>query len=198
MYYCNLVEKSITFKYLNFFSSIVKKILKNKNKVIKKMPKKKVEFDNGLNIRISDEQKTNWNNYLKEHKEFSSVSSFVRWCVDEIVEGTHNNRNQQESKDSLEVHVKELDDKIIKMMNEQKDILKLVAKSTQPLLNSNKALREYQQSIVLTLIEEKPRNEQELLKLMAPIEEYEILTFLNDLIEAGKIDNIDNKYQRVE
>jgi hypothetical protein len=158
------------------------------------MPKKKVEFDNGLNIRISDEQKTNWNKYLKEHREFSSVSSFVRWCVDEIVDGAHNNRNQQESRDSLEARMKEIDDKIMNMMSEQKDVLKLVAKSTQPLLNSNKALREYQQTMVLNLLKEKPRSEAELLDVME-IEEYEVFNFLNELTEAGKIDLVDNKYQ---
>jgi len=159
------------------------------------MPKKRVEFDNNINLRISDEQKENWNNYIKEHKEFNSISNFVRYCVDEIVDGTSQNRNQkQESKEDIESHIKDLDEKIVNMMQEQKEILKIVAKSTQPLLNSNKALREYQQNLVLKLLKEKPRSDEELLKLM-DIEEYEVLNFLNELVDLGKIDLVDNKYR---
>jgi len=158
------------------------------------MPKKAQEFTNNVNFRISDDEKVQWNKYLEGHNKFSSLSKLVRWCVNEIIEGTHKNRAKKETKEDIESHIKDLDEKIISMMNEQKEILKIVAKSTQPLLNSNKALREYQQNMVLNLLKEKPRSEAELLDVM-DIEEVEVLNFLNELVDLGKIDLVDNKYK---
>jgi len=76
------------------------------------MPKKAIEFSNNINIRISDEQKDQWNKYLKNNKEFSSISHFFRWCVDQIVEGTYLPLQGQNNNNSLRKAVQENERKI--------------------------------------------------------------------------------------
>ncbi|MFX1499969.1 MAG: hypothetical protein ACFFDH_03290 [Promethearchaeota archaeon] len=159
------------------------------------MPKKAKELTNNINLRITDEQVEKWNNYLKENPEFSSVSHFIRWCVDEIIDGTHFRRQVNNEKDNLKKRIDEYDDKIEELLKSQRDILKIIAQKTTPTKRENKTLREYQKGILLNLLEKTPMDEEEISKIFDDLTEIDILNMLNELMEASLIKQYRNKYK---
>ena len=84
-----------------------------------------------MNIRITDDQVDKWNKYLKENPEFSSISHFIRWCVDEIIDGTHYHRQVNNEKETLKKRIDEYDGKIEELLKSQRDILKIMAQKTE-------------------------------------------------------------------
>jgi len=156
------------------------------------MPRKATEFSNNINIRITDEQKEKWNRYLANNPEFSSISHFIRFCVDEYIDGTHLKRRERNREKELKIKIKENEVRINEILNEQREILKMIAQKTEP--SGNEKLKEYQRGVVLNLLRETTRDEVELSRL-TDLPEIEILQFLNTLLEEKLITQEKNKYK---
>lgn len=158
------------------------------------MPKKAKELTRNINFRISDEQVEKWNTYLKENPEFSSVSHFIRWCVDEIIDGTHYRRKENNKTEESKKRIETLEKRFEDLLKSQRDILKMVAQS-KTIKTEDKTLREYQKGILLNLLEKSPMDEEEIGKIFDDLTEIDILNMLNDLMEASLIEQYKNKYK---
>ena len=159
------------------------------------MPKKEIEFKNNFNIRITDEQKAKWNEYLDEHKKFSSVSHFIRWCVDEIVDGTHSRRKViNNDKESLKLRIEENEKMIERILEEQRDVLKAIAMKTET-PKEMKPIREYQKGLIINLLKKEMMDETELNEILDDLNEIEILNMINELMEASIIEQENDKYR---
>jgi len=160
------------------------------------MPKKAEEFRNNINIRISNEQKEKWNSYLKAHSEFSSISHFIRWCVDEIIDGTYLHRQGNNEKELLKKKIEQYDQQLNQIEKDQKELFKqfVIAKSSNQIEPEKMKLISFQKGILLNYLREKPRRLDEIEKLFDNLTEIEILTMLNDLLESSLINQDKNKY----
>jgi len=93
--------------------------------------------------------------------------------------------------------MKKLEDNNKSLVKQQNEILKLIAQklanTSQP---KDQTLIEYQKQTILNLIEEKPRNEEELMRII-PISEFELLEILNNLLKMSiiKRSKDKNKYE---
>ena len=159
------------------------------------MPKKPKELIKNINVRVSEEQEKEWRDYMKKNH-FSNLSTFVRWCVEEIVEGYYNQRGKFDEKqvlyDKVEVHEKRLGE----LLKSQQDILKILAQKSAA-KETNKPLQEYQKGIILNYLE-TPHDEEDISKLFSDLTEVEILNIINELLESNLIEQVNDKYVRLE
>ncbi len=159
------------------------------------MPKKPKELIKNINVRISEEQEKDWKKYMKINH-FSNLSTFVRWCVEEIVEGYYNQRGKGDEKEVLREKIEEHEKKLGELLKSQQDILKIVAQKS-PTTGPNKPLQEYQKGIMLNYLE-TPHDEEDIGKLFSDLTEVEILNIINELLESNLIEQINDKYVRFE
>ena len=146
-----------------------------------------------VNFRISEQQEKEWKKSMKAHR-FKKLSSFIRWCVDEVVEGSLYKRKDMNNKEELKEQIKANDKQIQELMKSQKEILKLIAQTRQS-NDTDQSLRGYQKGIILNLIQQKPRDEEEINKILDDLTELDILDILNDLMDASLIKYDKNKYR---
>ncbi|KKK40161.1 hypothetical protein LCGC14_1350440 [marine sediment metagenome] len=159
------------------------------------MPKKPKELTKNINVRISEEQEKEWRNYMKKNH-FSNLSTFVRWCVEEIVEGYYNQKGNFDEKEVLRKKIEEHDVRLGELLKSQQDILKIVAQKS-PTKETDKPLQEYQKGIMLNYLN-TPHDEKDIGKLFSDLTEVEILNIINELLESNLIGQVDDKYVRFE
>ena len=161
------------------------------------MPKKVKELTNNINVRITDEQKERWNKYLKEHKEFSSASAMIRWCVDEVVEGTYALKQINNGENTIKNRTDKIDGRIEEIEKNQRDILKLIAQKTSVGKKIDTNLREYQKGLLINLLQKESMNDLEIGEIFDDLTEIEILNMLNDLMESSIIEQGKNSKYKV-
>ncbi|HEC92879.1 MAG TPA: hypothetical protein ENI51_07825 [Candidatus Atribacteria bacterium] len=140
--------------------------------------------DKIINIRIDKKAFKVWENYYKTHK-FDTMSSFVRYCVDTFIE---NNGERFNKKENINDKILEYEDKINEIIDENKEILRLLAEriENEKDIDLNNDLINYQKYLLLTLIQEKPRDDEELIKILN-IDADVLYVMLNKYLELGKI-----------
>jgi len=146
------------------------------------MPKKPVEYQTNVTVRISESQKELWEKYANKNG-FSSLSSLVRFATDELVEG-HIPRFKTDNKDVLRQRLNDIEKKYNSLLESQQEIIKSIAAKTTP-TPENKPLKEYQKGLIINLLQEKPRDETEIQRIMPELSEIEILSIINELIETS-------------
>ena len=159
------------------------------------MPKKPKELIKNINVRISEEQEKEWRDYMKKNH-FSNLSTFVRWCVEEIVEGNHAQRGRFDEKQVLKDKIEEHEKKLGELLKSQQEILKIVAQKSVT-KETNKPLQEYQKGIMLNYLV-TPHDEEDIGKLFSDLTEVEILNIINELLESNLIEQVNDKYVRFE
>ena len=81
------------------------------------------EFSDNINIRISEEQREKWQKYIDAHPEFNSVSQFIRYCVDYIVDQGRIHEKIEEENERLKADIEDMRADIKSLQKTQKDIL---------------------------------------------------------------------------
>ncbi|MBA7492076.1 hypothetical protein ES702_02625 [subsurface metagenome] len=158
------------------------------------MPKKEREYIKNINVRISKEEEELWERFRKENH-FNSISSLVRFCVNERIEGSYFNRIKDKEVSNTNNRIKQLENNNKEILKTQNKILKFLTEKTT--IPEDTSLWDYQKTLGLNLLEEKPRDEVELSKLL-DLDEIKTLKLLNGFIELGKIKlNKDNKYEMI-
>lgn len=165
---------------------------KNIKKLSDFMPKKERELKKNVNVRITEEQEKEWREYAKE-KHFANLSTLVRWCVEEIMDGSYVRRSNSNSKDALKKEVEENKRKIQELMKAQRDILETFDKPSEA--HKDIPLREYQKGVIINLLKEKPRDELELQKILSDLSEEEILRMINELMKASIVRQVKIGYE---
>jgi hypothetical protein len=156
------------------------------------MPKKPIEYKTNVSVRITDSQKEIWESYA-EANGFASISSLVRYATDELIESNTSPRSRKDNTSAIRTRLHEIEKKYNDLLHSQQEIIKLIAEKT-PIRKENKPLREYQKGLIINLLQEKPRDELELQKILTDLSEVEILTLLNELMETSIIKQEGNKY----
>ena len=190
----NIESVLINVKHLNtriYIIIIIKRFFRCEKKMAKK-PKAK-SLKRNVNVRITAGQEREWREYMNLNH-FSNLSTFVRWCVEEVVEGHVARETKSDNKTKLKQKVESLEDKLVDLTKSQQDILKMIAKSSQP-KEASKPLREYQKGLIINLLQENPRDETELLKVFDDLDESDLLVILNELMEASIVELDKNKYK---
>ena len=141
-----------------------------------------------VNVRLSSETSEKWEKYATENG-FSTLSSLVRFCTNEFVEGRMDrNLKKSSSETEKDNRINEIYTELEKIKSSQLDTLKLIAqKSDSGNDDGSIKLRAYQRQIILNLLKEKPRNEEELDNLFDDLQEHEIMTILNGLVEVNAV-----------
>lgn len=157
------------------------------------MPKTEKIYTKNINVRISTDQYKKWNKYAKANG-FDNISKVVRYATEGLIDGTfHKNESTNKNgvlREKIE-HIEKDNKEILKSYNE---ILKfLVKKAPEP---KDLQLREYQKQLIINLLQEKPRDEEELEKMLE-VSEIEVLSIINDLLEMGIIEHYKDKYKVV-
>lgn len=156
----------------------------------KKMPKKNENKHKQINVRLSEATYNNWEIYA-ENNGFSNISSLVRYCTNEFVEGRMTRNLKENSDTSKDKRISEIYEELGKIKESQLETLKIIAQrpiETQKNDKDSIKLRAYQQQMILNLLQEKPRNEEELDALFDDLKEVEIMKILNGLIEVKAIE----------
>ena len=79
------------------------------------------------------------------------------------------------------------------MLKSQNEILKFIAKKSD-VLPKDLPMRDYQKQLIINLLQETPRDEEELENILG-LSEIEILSIINDLLEMGIIEQYKDKYK---
>jgi len=147
------------------------------------MPKKPIEYQKNITIRVSLSQKKRWESFAEDNG-FSSLSSLIRYATDELVEG--NISRFKNNKETLRQRLTDVEEKYNNLLESQQQIIKAIAIKTTS-REENKPLREYQKGLIINLLQEKPRTETEIQKIIPDLSEVEILSIINELIETSII-----------
>lgn len=153
------------------------------------MPKNKENKYKQVNVRLSAETYQKWEKY-SEKNGFSNLSALIRYCTNEFTEGRMTRNLKEASETSKDKRINEIYQELEKIKANQLETLKIIAQ--KPLKNQKTddesiKLRAYQRQMIINLLQEQPRNEEELDKLFDDLEEHEIMTILNGLIEVKGI-----------
>jgi len=155
------------------------------------MPKTEKIFTKNINVRISKDQYEKWGQYAKDEG-FDNISKLVRYATEGLIDGTFHKSETNNKNEALRRRIEliEKDNKdILKGYNE---ILKVIAKKApEP---KDLKLRDYQKQLIINLLQETPRGEEELENILG-LSEIEILSIINDLLEMGIIEQHKDKYK---
>ena len=190
----NIESVLINVKHLNtriYIIIIIKRFFRCEKKMAKK-PKAK-SLKRNVNVRITAGQEREWREYMNLNH-FSNLSTFVRWCVEEVVEGHVARESKSDNKAKLKQKVESLENRLMELTKSQQDILKMMAKASKP-KEVNTPLREYQKGLIINLLQEKPRDEEELLRLFKDLDENDLLVMINELMETSVVELEKNKYK---
>lgn len=158
------------------------------------MPKKPIEFKTNISIRITNSQKEEWEDFA-DNNGFASVSSLARYAIDSLIEKGVRERLQKETHEDMKNRLNKMEQKYDDLLESQQEIMKLIAQKTNK--KGDKPLREYQKGLIINLLEEKPRDEVELQKILSDLSEIEIIELINELIETSIVKRFEkdkNKY----
>lgn len=151
------------------------------------------DLKNNINVRISDSQKTTWEKFMIENH-FTNLSSLVRWCCEEIIERGVTIRQKTNGDNNVKQQIKEIDTKYDELAKQNMEIMKLIASKTVSSQKSEK-IRDYQKLVILNMLKEQPRDEEEIGNILE-MDEAEVLSVLNGLLEISKIRK--NKQEKYE
>ena len=157
------------------------------------MPKTEKIFTKNINVRISTDQYKRWDQYAK-NKGFDNISKLVRYATDGLIEGSFQKSETNNKKESLKKRIELIETNNKELLKSQNEILKLIAKKTEASPKDLK-LRDYQKKLIINLLQEKPRDEIEIKKIMDDLSEIQILSIINDLLEMGIIEQYKDKYK---
>lgn len=163
------------------------------------MPKTDKIYTKNINVRISISQYKEWDNYAKENG-FDDISKLVRYATDGLIEGRFYNNRKTNRNEALKQRIKtiENDNKNLSgtledVLKTQNDILKYVAKKSPSLPEDIP----YKQ-LTINLLQEKPRDEEELHKIFDNLEEIQIYKIVNELMEASIITREKDKLKVIQ
>lgn len=155
------------------------------------MPKKEIEYEKIIHLRVTDKQYNTWTEYVEnKENDFTSISSLVRYAVDELIEG---NKLKNSVQLAIEKEVKKLDKKYDDIVAQNLKILKKIANKSPPPQDTK--IREFQTEFIENLFKEKPRDEKEIQKLVPNLTITETIDIINGLIEATIIEPYKDKYK---
>ena len=158
------------------------------------MPKKEKIYTKNINVRISKEQFKKWDEYAKDNG-FDDISKLVRYATNGLIDGSFHKIEFNNEKESLREKIKVVEKNHKELLKTQNKILKLMAEKTT--IPEDTSLWNYQKTLGLNLLEEKPRDEVELSKLL-DLDEINTLNLLNGFIELGKVKlNEEHKYELI-
>jgi len=153
------------------------------------MPKTEKIYTKNVNVRISLEEYEKWDKYTKA-KGYNDISKLVRYATNGVVDEVFQENKTNENHISMKKRLETLENENKEILKEQREILRVIAKkSPEP---KDLKLRDYQKGLIINLLEEKSRNPIEIGKIISDLEEIEILTIINDLLETGII-KVDEK-----
>jgi len=158
------------------------------------MPKKPIEFKTNISIRVTNNQKERWEEFANKNG-FASISSLARYAIDSLIEEGVRERLQKETHEDMEDRLNKMEQKYNHLLDSQQEIMRAIAQKT--VKKEDKPLREYQKGLIINLLEEKPRDEVELQKILSDLSEIEIIELINELIETSIIKRFEkdrNKY----
>lgn len=166
------------------------------------LSKLKIKFDlnmnkkENINVRLTEAQKERWQEYADKNG-FASISNLVRYAVEELVEGTFQGRRQTSNNHTeLKKRLGKIEEKYNNVLEEQRELLKIIAKGAEN-KDKDEKLSIFQKELIYNLLEEKPRDEVDLDKLIPGLNEFEILAIINKMLELGTIKQKGNKYEVV-
>ena len=157
------------------------------------MPKTERIFTKNINVRISSDQYKTWGQYAK-NKGFDNISKLVRYATEGLIDGTLHKNETTNKNEALRGRIELIETNNKELLKSQNEILKLIAKKTEASPKDLK-LRDYQKKLIINLLQEKPRDEIEIKKIMDDLSEIEILSIINDLLEIGVIEQYKDKYR---
>ena len=155
------------------------------------MPKKEIEYEKIIHLRVTDNQYDRWSKYVEnKDNNFTSLSSLIRYAVDELIEG---NLLKNSVQLAIEKEVKKLDQKYDEIVAQNLKILEKIASKSPP--PQDIKLREFQTEYIENLFKEKPRDEKEIQKLVPNLTLTETIDIINKLLEATIIVPYKDKYK---
>lgn len=156
------------------------------------MPKKvENKKKKNINVRISELTYEKWEKYADKNG-FASISSLVRYCTNEFVDGTHSRMPKTNNENHLRKRVNDVDKHIQELWKSQQEIMKIMAKKgSKEAIPEDSQVKEYQKRLILRLLSKQPRDENELSKLME-LPETEVLSMLNEFMGINIIKMLKN------
>lgn len=155
------------------------------------MPKTEKIYTKNINVRISNDQYKIWDQYAKNNG-FDNISKLVRHATDGVIDGTFHKSETNNKKESLKKRIDLIEKNNKELFKSQNEILKLIAKKAPG--PKDLQLRDYQKQLIINLLQETPRDEEELGELLS-IAEIEIYSIINGLLEMGIIERYKDKYR---
>ena len=158
------------------------------------MPKTEKLYTKNINVRISNNQYEKWGKYAKDNG-FEDISKLVRYATEGLIDGTFHKNETTNKKEVLRGRIELIEKNNKDLLKSYNEILTLIAKKApEP---RDLKLREYQKQLIINLLLEVPRDEEELEKILG-ISEIEILSIINNLLEKGIINQYKDKYKVVQ
>lgn len=157
-----------------------------------KMPKTERIFTKNINVRISKDQYKLWEQYAKDNG-FDNISKLVRHATDGIIDGTFHKSETNNRNASLRGRIDLIEKNNKELLKSQNEILKIIAKKSD-VLPKELPMRDYQKQLIINLLQESPRDEEELENILG-LSEIEILSIINDLLEMSIIEQYKDKYK---
>jgi CRP-like cAMP-binding protein len=120
----------------------------------------------------------------------------VRFAVEKLIEGNSLSSSGQVHQSALQERLADLESKYDELLSQNREILDNIANfSVSPQVER---LIIWQKEMILNLIRECPRSEEEIRQLIPELSEIEVLRILNELIETSLISLEGEKYQYCE
>lgn len=157
------------------------------------MPKTEKLYTKNINVRISNNQYEKWGKYAKDNG-FEDISKLVRYATEGLIDGTFHKNETTNKNEVLRGRIELIEKNNKDLLKSYNEILKLIAKKAPG--PRDLELREYQKQLIINLLLEAPRDEEELEKILG-IPEIEILSIINNLLEMGIINQYKDKYKVV-
>ena len=157
------------------------------------MPKTEKIYIKNINVRISNDQYEKWGKYAKDNG-FDALSKLVRYATEGLIDGTFHKSETNNKKEALRERIELIEKDNKELLKSYNEILKLITKKApEP---KDLQLRDYQKQLIINLLQETLRDEEELEKILG-LSEIEILSIINDLLEMGMIEQYKDKYKVV-
>ena len=146
-----------------------------------------------VNVRITEDQYNRWEKYAEDNR-FSSVSALVRYCVEEVVEGTITKNTSNDNQKERNNKIASLEGEFKAIKDQNKLILKVLAEKTKP-EKQEIPFKEFQKEIIVNCLEVYGvQDEKAIGKLLKTLDEYEVLTLINELLEESRIKDTNKGY----
>ncbi len=155
------------------------------------MPKTEKIFTKNINVRISNNQYEKWGQYAKDNG-FDNISKLVRYATEGIIDGTFHKSETNNKNASLRGRIELIEKNNKELLKSQNEILKFIAKKAPG--PKDLRMRDYQKELIINLLQESPRDEEELENILG-LSEIEILSIINDLLEMSIIEQYKDKYK---